>query len=131
MGTQKSESIFLYFSHRERIKVTGKDNQRQGLSGYSAGPLACRACHEIGFIGCHRYNYGKHGPIGAQRPLIQMTHTKKPKTKNTNVSSLPSRQSQVSSAICDRGTTLLFMFISLIFFIFPNHCKQHVCTVKV
>ena len=39
MGTQKSESIFLYFSDSERIKVTGKDNQRQGLSGHSAGPL--------------------------------------------------------------------------------------------
>ena len=55
------------------MKVTGKERQRQGLSGYSAAPLAYTAAHEIGFVG---RDYGKHGPIGAQRPLTQVAWRK-------------------------------------------------------
>ena len=55
-------------SLRERRKVTAKERQRQGLSGYSAPRFEFRAPHEVGFVGCHRNDVAKHGPFGAQRP---------------------------------------------------------------
>ena len=48
------------------MKVSGKERQRQSLSGYSATPVAYRAPHEIRFVGCYRYEYGKHGATGEQ-----------------------------------------------------------------
>ncbi len=76
--------VLLHIDQRrwERIKVTGKERQRQGPCGYSAAPLAYTAAHDTDFVGTKmasmglsarsghsRRWLGKYGPIGAQRPL--------------------------------------------------------------
>ena len=76
--------VLLHIDQRrwERIKVTGKERQRQGPWGYSAAPLAYTAAHDTDFVGTKmasmglsarsghsRRWFGKYGPIGAQRPL--------------------------------------------------------------
>ena len=71
VGRQKSYSTLILDTEKE--SVSGKERQQQGLSGYSAAPLAHTAAHEMGFVSCYRYEYGKHGSIGSQRPLTQVT----------------------------------------------------------
>ena len=109
MGTQNSEFILILVIEKES-KSLEKISNGKVCSVTARNPLHAELHTRSGLSVVSDIIMASMGL------LARSGHSYKQKEKNTNVSSLLSKQSQVSSSICDRGTSFLFMFISLIYF---------------